>query len=55
MWLNSEVARLNALFTKIDCPKIEAILGTEDLASIENMNDILLTGLRNSLFEPKVT
>ena len=54
MWLDSEIKKLNALFTKVENPKIESILGTDELATIENMNSILLAGLRNSLFEPMV-
>ena len=54
MWLKSEVANLNALFAKVNNPKIQAVLGTDDLASIENLNSTEVEGLRNYLFEPKV-
>ena len=54
MWLESELSRLNGLFTNIQQPAIETILKTEDLASIQNLTSIELAGLRNGLLIPKV-
>ena len=54
MWLESELSRLNGLFSKLQQPPIETILKTHDLASIENLTSIELAGLKNSLFIPKV-
>lgn len=54
MWLESELSRLNGLFSSIQQPAIETILKTEDLASIQNLTSIELAGLRNGLLIPKV-
>ena len=54
MWLESELSRLNGLFSNIQQPAIETILKTEDLASIQNLTSIELAGLRNGLLIPKV-
>ena len=54
MWLESELSRLNGLFSSVQQPAIETILKTEDLASIQNLTSIELAGLRNGLLIPKV-
>ena len=54
MWLESELSRLNGLFSSLQQPPIETILKTEDIASIDNLTSIELAGLKNSLFIPKV-
>ena len=54
MWLESELSRLNGLFSNLQQPPIETILKTDDLASVENLTSVELAGLRNSLFIPKV-
>ena len=54
MWLESELSRLNGLFSSLQQPPIETILKTEDIASVDNLTSIELAGLKNSLFIPKV-
>ena len=54
MWLESELANLAALYSKVDNPEIESVLKTDDLACIQDLSSTELAALRNNLFVPKV-
>ena len=54
MWLDTELARLAALYGKIDTPELETLIPTEDLQCIEDLSSTELAALRNYLFVPKV-
>ena len=54
MWLDSELANLGALYSKVDNPQIESVLKTDDLACIQDLSSTELATLRNYLFVPKV-
>ena len=54
MWLDTELARLAALYGKIETPELETLIPTEDLQCIEDLSSTELAALRNYLFVPKV-
>lgn len=54
MWLDSEIARLESLYGKLDKTDINQVLPTEELQVISDLSEVELENIANKLFIPKV-
>ena len=54
MWLESEIARLGRLYTKLEKSDISQVLPTEELEIISDLSSYELENIANKLFVPKV-
>ena len=55
MWLQSELTRLQALYSDLVETDIESVLNSGDLESIQDLSSTESSAIRDYLFIPKVS